>query len=440
MRNVAAVIGLAVIAALAWAGWHYHETGRWPFEPRGEFSVSERTFDRILAQLAATPSVPPKFAPPALIPAATEAAGKCGLMRQAVTWTKSVLDKEKTASAAAPTYALETTEGAILTSPDAVFATADTFAVNVDGSPRAYHPGDVYGKCDIAQTGPDKGKKVCAINFLCYAGVRIFQGAREIKCGARDAYKKAWNDIWGEVVGGKAKEIPRSYWQRGREDFSSRYGFFHPKEPLTVMFKDTIIRKDAAGRPCQRDVPGTRYEGYFVAATSLTGDEGADEREGKDRAKIVSDSRCDPIPYVDAEKLANIVIPVGGFAGASVGDLVVAYRNSGGSERWVYAVVGDQGPNHKFGEGSVAFNAAIKGTKTEWANYSEIVRNLHISPRNKDAGPVGTLIFKGTRPALAGDLSTANVEKQALEAFLKWGNGDVTRAKERFRACMTVMK
>lgn len=435
---------LAIVAALGYAAWHYHETGRWPLQPPGEYTVSQMTFARILTQMAAHQSIPPAFAAPERIETANTAAMTCGLERQPVTWSRSVLDKQAS-TATTPAYAVETRKETLLTSSGTgavVFATADTFAVNVDGSPRAYHPADIYGRCETPASGPDKGKRICAINFLCYAGVRIFQGAREISCGAREDYRRAWDDIWNEIVNARAKPIPRAYWRlSGDEAFARSYGFFHPRKAATVMFKDTIIRQDASGKPCRRDVPGTKYEGYFVAATSLTGNEGAAEREGTDPARIVTDQRCNPIPYVDAETLPNIVIPVGGFAGAKVGDLVVAYRkDAAGIERWVHAIVGDEGPNHKFGEGSAAFNAAIKGAKSDWESYSDIVRNLHISPRDKGAGPVGVLIFKGTGAEPTGDFSPADVARKALEAFTTWGGNDLDKARDRFRACMQTIK
>lgn len=436
---------LVILGGVAFAASHYHQTGRWPFGPERDVSVSEQTFDSILAQLRARPNIAPEFSPPTDISDESDAARACGLASQAVTFTQPIPDQSAAASAGQPRYTLKATQGRILSSEGSsgvVMATAKTFAVNVDGHPRAYHPADIYGRCDTTTTGPAKGQTVCAINVLCYGGIRIFNGAREIPCGRHEDFKSAWNDVWAEIEGRRAKQIPRAYWQRsGNRMFDHSYGFFHATKPVTVMFRDTIIRQDNIGQPCRRDVPGTKYEGYFVSATSLTGNEGPDETEGTDANRIVTDKRCDPVPYVDAEKLPSIVIPLGGFAGAKVGDLVIGYRkDANGGERWVYAIVGDEGPNHKFGEGSIAFNAAIMGSSGPWPSYREITRDLHVATERLGGGPVGVVIFKATHARLGGLVTATNVEKHATEVFTAWGGGEIERAKDRFRACMTALE
>ncbi len=432
---------LGVIGAgLCWIGYLYSTGQPIPYLTDQRYSVSPKTFDEILATLKSRPSIKPKFSAPVPITPSDQTAGICNLSSQTVTFSRA---KPAAGKGGTSDYTITTKTMPILTSEGAegvLFAKAGTFAVNVDGSPRAYHPGDVYGRCNTAPVGLQKGKTVCAINFLCYAGVRVFEGGKEVRCGDRKNYQRAWNEMWNEIGAGRAVKIPRSYWRRGGK-FKRRYGFFHATKPVTVMFLDSIIRKDAAGKPCVRNVKGSPYYGYFVAATSLTGDEGEDESEGRDVAKIVTDKRCDPIPFVDAEKLPSIVIPVGGFAGAKVGDLVVGYRRAASGEaRWVYAIVGDQGPNHKFGEGSVAFNEALKGHKRRWKNYSEIVRKLHISAREKGASKVSVLIFKDTKAKLANKLSRKSVQSTAETLFKHWGGGSIDAAKKRFQACAATLR
>jgi hypothetical protein len=306
----------------------------------------------------------------------------------------------------------------------------DVMAVNLDGSPRAYHPDDIWaGNCappaagvTPAPTTASAQPKACALNVLCYAGVRFFvDGSRPVRCADRDQYQQLWQEMWPLISSGRAVRVPDRYWSRDPQRASDgRYGFFHPEKPLTVLFKNTIIPQSSAGGPCVRDVAGARYQGYFVNKTSLRGSEREDEAEGRRRSAIVTDKRCSPLPYVNAETLPALVIPKGGFAGAKVGDLVVAYRKArDGAERWVYAIVGDEGPNDKFGEGSLALNAALNGHAAEkrWSSYRELVRDTHIGERGAGKEAIGVMIFRGSAKHAAKDLSRHNVERVAELQF-----------------------
>jgi hypothetical protein len=321
----------------------------------------------------------------------------------------------------------------------ALLVATNVMAVNSDGSPRSYHPLDAFGTCKTSGSPAADAGAPCAINLLCNAGVRVYEGARPIRCGQREDYQRAWDEMWGLIATGRAVRIPESYLARDPDRSSDRrYGFFHPERPVTVLFKDTIIPHDTNKVPCVRNVAGTRYEGFFVAATSLKGRERRDEAEGHVVSRIVKDRRCSPIPFVNAETLPNIVIPKGGFAGAKVGDLVVGYRKEpSGEERWVYGIVGDEGPNDKFGEGSMAFNAALRGIPVRpWDSYRDIARNLHIGDRASKKETVGLLILRGTGGLTRKDMSTASVERQSRRAFQAWAKGSLAAAQNRFRACL----
>jgi hypothetical protein len=456
LRSVAALVTAGQVAALMSTG----AAANGPARP----IVSEAAFAEIIAILNERPDTPPQLLAERAAMIGATPAGKqaalqaCRLARHDMLFR---LYRSKPAPDLGPNRsAFDVTEtrlplllGARAGTP--LFVRTDVMAVNLDGSPRAYHPSDIWaanctpqaastvGAAAVTPAAPPAGTP-CALNLLCYAGVRFFvDGSRPVRCADRAEYQKHWDEMWPLIESGRAVSVPESYWARDpQRSTDGRYGFFHPEKSLTVLFKNTIIPRDSRGGPCRRDVATARYQGYFVGKTSLTGSERADEPEGRSSAPLVTEKQCSPLPYVNAETLPALVIPKGGFAGAAVGDLVVAYRKDrAGTARWVYAIVGDEGPNDKFGEGSLALNAALRGHPPgqRWDNYRELVRDTHIGERGAGKEDIGVMIFRGSSRRAAGDLSRRNVARVAERLFRRFGDGSLEAARSRFLACLDAL-
>jgi len=137
--------------------------------------------------------------------------------------------------------------------------------VDVDGSPRTYHPGDPHGAGTCTtETGPD-GKKhnsgVCALDDFASAHLLVFQGAQKLGKGE---FESPWTNFWPLIRDKKLTPLDLKQYVDTAPD---GYYFFYWKErSLTAFFKREIIPQASDGFPCQRD------SGYFVAATTLKQD------------------------------------------------------------------------------------------------------------------------------------------------------------------------
>lgn len=162
--------------------------------------------------------------------------------------------------------------------------------------------------------------------------------------------------------------------------------------------------------PFKNHKPCPLVDGYLVSATALQ------------RPRITD--VCDITNYVDALAVAAIVIPKGhatGFArrGAKVGDLAVVMLP--GSRSPVFAVVGDEGPVNKLGEGSVALNGKLLGKTAAPVNYDEV------KGRGRFAGPdwnvprALVLIFPATRDRADPYMSQQRIDAAARRRFEAWG-------------------
>jgi hypothetical protein len=111
--------------------------------------------------------------------------------------------------------------------------------------------------------------------------------------------------------------------------------------------------------------------------------------------------------------------------------------------------VGDTGPHHKLGEGSIAFNQYLKyGTldPKRWraVNYVQVrseVSGVQISASQ----PVQILILKQTADSYEGDYGAERVRRITQSLFDRWGggNGDGSKleaARLRMRSCSTQHK
>jgi hypothetical protein len=176
-----------------------------------------------------------------------------------------------------------------------------------------------------------------------------------------------------------------------------------PDELRATQISPDII-PFSAGKPCPE------IDRFLVSSTALV---------NRNIANV-----CDPARYVDAMKTPALVIPGGssGFSGneVKVGDLVVAVKP--GSQKPVYAVVGDTGPASKLGEGSIALAGQLLGKTAEPRNYKEIKSSWQVSRAL-------ILVFPRTRHpndpfSILGELDAAGDS-----AFRDWGGMD------RINAC-----
>jgi hypothetical protein len=383
-------------------------------------TVSVEMFDRIVAELNARPDVPPRIEAGQAIANSDEAAA-CDMAPTDVILTVPELTGRRDGVSLYQTR--EERLSILATSPapatGSIVARPKGLSVDLDGSPRAYHPLDPYGACP--QEG--RGGKPCALDWLCNAGVRLFSGGNEIGCRDKDAYAAAWSSMWSEISSSRAVAVPSADWQRDVSGRSApRYGFFHSARPLAVVMSTAILPKDESGKPCVRT---GEADGYFVSATSLTW-------------TGVGGTVCAPDRYLNAAEIPAVIVPKGGFAGAAIGDVAVGHiREVEGRERLAFGIVGDLGPNHRFGEGTLAFNAALLGIEPrEWKGAHEINRETDIGASK---GRITILIIKS-----AGHITTvptaAALRQRAAAAFAAWGRGSEAAARKRLAACSALLE
>lgn len=298
--------------------------------------------------------------------------------------------------------------------PTQILANLTRIEVDVDGSPRAYHPDDPDGAGTCKRvTGPD-GKEhlqgICALDRFSSGRMAVFRGAERLSA---DNMIREWKNIWPLIRERKLKPVDlRAMYGADAPD---GYYFFHSRaHNLTAFFKRFIVPQTRDGYPCVH-AAGTPFAGYFIAATTLNHD-----------APARADA-CAPARYIDAEQVPFFVLPKGGFGGVGIGDVMIARTTRGGVERVVYGIVADAGPPLKFGEGSIALNAALLGKSGAG------VMNMKQSWDFDIAGaPVTVLVLGGTRGLLKGDYSRRNIEAVARAEFGRWGGPDPMR---QFNAC-----
>lgn len=192
--------------------------------------------------------------------------------------------------------------------------------VNTDGVPTSYHPFDLRGTTK-------------AMNTILNA-VAIYRLSDKVKISIPPAkYSKKERD----KMTAEAYHVFEQ-WRDG--GYSSKY-----PDGYEIRWQNVLIAKD--GKPCifQKG----EYAGYFASATSL-----------KNNLNNKGECECDD--QVNPLKVPTLVL-VGGKSnvlkdfGAEVGDLLVAYNTD--SKKLVYAIIGDKGPEHNLGEGSVILNMKL---------------------------------------------------------------------------------
>jgi hypothetical protein len=302
--------------------------------------------------------------------------------------------------------------------PKHFLAVITRVAVDADGSPRAYHPEDPEGTgtCTrvLGRDGKTHPQGICALDKFSSGRTALFRGDERL---TKDNLVRDWKGIWPLIRDRKLKPVDL----RSRvPDAPDGYYFFHSRpDNLTAFFKRTIIPQSRDGYPC-RHGPESPFAGYFVAATTLNHNVPA------------RPDACAPARYIDAEQIPFFVLPKGGFGGVGIGDVMVARMKHGGVDRTVYGIVADAGPAGKFGEGSVALNAALLG------KADAPVMNMKETWALDIEGPqVTVLVLGGTRDLLKGDYSRKNIEAVSRAEFAKWGRRDPMRQLD---ACVSRAK
>jgi len=174
-------------------------------------------------------------------------------------------------------------------------------AVNTDGAPNSYHPGDPWGRR-------------LALNNICNGANAILGNGRKLD------YRNC-------------PQLIAAFEQ------SKRSGWQSPK----IQFYAVAT---ANGRPCI--IPAGKYAGYFVSTTSLP----ADSRKPV----------CDPRHWLDSNSVPFAIYPGHrNFTsrGVGTGDLVVIRNPATG--RFAYGIIGDRGPAWGLGEVSLAFASDLRG-------------------------------------------------------------------------------
>ena len=322
--------------------------------------------------------------------------------------------------------------------PRQMLAIIHRLAVDADGAERAYHPEDVYGRGTCIRTKDSRGQEilsgVCALDSFASSGIRIFDGAERVRFPSPTKQPKEsaevvarWKDFWALIRDRKLPSI--DFKAIGGPLAPDGYRMFYWKEQkLAAFFKAAIIPQTKDGYPCLRG-DESRYPGYFITATTLT------------RPSHVRDDGCAPTRYIDPLEIPFFVLPGGNVGTAQIGDIVIGFYKTGGTERIAFGIAGDAGPIEQFGEGSVAFNQILLGqTKKPVINIDD-VNSFHISSERlkADNATLAILVLGGTKQRLNGDYSRENIEKVARAELARW-NGGGANMTTRLNACLTQLK
>ena len=349
-----------------------------------------------------------------------------------------VLKRENASTANTYSVLLNRQSGGAPAAPNQLLATITRLAVDADGSERAYHPEDPFGKGVCERRMDTRGRAtlsgVCALDSFSSSGTKVFLEAQRMrlvdpakapKDGAPNL-ADAWKDMWPLIRDRKLKAydlkavVPTA---------PAGYSMFYWKErKLTAFTKRAIIPSTSDGYPCLRG-PESRYPGYFVAATTLT-------RPGAVRA-----DGCEPSSFIDAAEVPFFVLPGGNFGHIEIGDIVIGYLKSARAERVAFGIAGDAGPIEQFGEGSIAFNQILRGKAVEPVMNVREVDALDIDKDflKDEHATLAILVLGGTKKRLNGDYSRENIERIGREELARW-NGGGERLTERLNACVARAK
>jgi hypothetical protein len=138
---------------------------------------------------------------------------------------------------------------------------------------------------------------------------------------------------------------------------------------------------------------------------------------------------------------ALLPLPLLGLGEAGSFRLVLGFLKSGRTERIAFGIAGDAGPIEQFGEGSIAFNQALRGKAGEPVMNVQEVNALDIDSDflTGEGAKLGILVLGGTKKRLGGNYTRENVERIAREELARW-NGGSERLTERLSACVAKAK
>ena len=323
--------------------------------------------------------------------------------------------------------------------PRQLLAVITRLAVDADGAERAYHPEDPHGKGVCREERDAAGRSVlngiCALDNFNPSGIRLYRDAQRARLLNPDKpapkddtpnLAALWKDMWPLIRDRKIKAYDLKAAVAGAP---AGYNLFYWKErKLTALTKRAIIPSTNDGYPCVRGAE-SRHPGYFIAATTLT-------KPSAERA-----DGCAPGRYIDASEVPFFVLPGGDFGHIEIGDVVIGFFKSGAVERIAFGVAGDAGPIEQFGEGSIAFNQALRGKAGEPVMNVQEVNNLDIDSSflKEQGATLAILVLGGTKKRLGGNYARENVERIAREELVRW-NGGGERLTARLNACLAKAK
>jgi hypothetical protein len=322
--------------------------------------------------------------------------------------------------------------------PRQMLALVNRIAVDADGAARAYHPEDIYGKGVCERKKDANGKEiwsgVCALDSFASSGIRIFDGSTRVRFPSFTKQPKEaeeasarWKEFWSLI---RDKKLPAIDFKKIAGPLAPEgYRMFYDKETnRSAFFKRAIIPHTRDGYPCLHSEE-SRYPGYFLTATTLT------------QASAVRADGCAPTRYIDPLEIPFFVFPGGSIGSAQLGDVVIGFYKSGGTERIAFGIAADAGPIEQFGEASVAFNQILLGQTSKPVMNIDDVNSFHISSERlkKENATLAILVLGGTKQRLSGNYSRENIDKVGRAELARW-NGGGADMKARLKACLGQMK
>jgi hypothetical protein len=299
--------------------------------------------------------------------------------------------------------------------------------VDADGSRRAYHPNDPFGLCKA--TPPGGAPTACALDVLGHAEIHVYRGSGAVpqfivpegqtQSVPNPTFAVLWGKLWAKIAARKDQWIDLRTIFGGQAPATERLYYSSEDEAAVVFNSDIIPFKGAY--PCQYL---DKTSEYFVGATAT---HAAPHDPNRDA--------CSTAALLDSTAAPFFVLPGGIFEHLAVGDIAIAWVKSGATERPVFGVVGDTGPEDQIGEGSILFVKEIRATTAEPGNAAD-VNSLDLKLEEHPAGitSLAVLVLGGTAKDLGFDFSRQHIETVANQALQKWEVGQPNRLRDCARA------
>jgi hypothetical protein len=306
--------------------------------------------------------------------------------------------------------------------PQDMLIRLQTLAIDADGSRHAYHPLDPFGNhCTSPIDDPKSG--ICAIDVISNAEIHLYEHSRRIspydgKPGKPNpAFLTAWEALWSEISARNDKwvDLQPYFGERTPKDVR----LYYSKQTDRAVTFDTDIIPFKGNFPCQHK--DSRGE-YFVAATT--------KRETA--AENSEDDACSTADYFDSMQIPFIVLPPA-FGQIKIGDIAIGFAVINGSQRMVFGVVGDEGPQRQIGEASIAFAQQLRGSSDVIKNVNQ-ADALQLEAGSSRVAALGFLVLGGTASMFGSVYSRQNIELVARTAFQNWSSNNPRRLQD----CMSI--